>query len=64
METLKIIVFYLLLIDSLAVNFMAWFCQKWYEKKFPSFSRYLPLNRLWTGIYLGLVLWIGFITFC
>lgn len=63
METFKIVIFYLLLIDSLAVNFIAWFAQKWYGQTFPVFSKYLPVTKLWAALYLILALWIGVITF-
>ncbi len=64
METFKIIIFYLFLIDAIAVNLIAWFAQKWYRETFPVFSKYLPITKLWAALYFILVLWIGFLTLC
>lgn len=58
--TLEIIVFYILLIDSIGANLFSWLGgQKWYSKNFRIFSRYFPLTRGWTTYYFILVLWIG-----
>jgi len=62
-ETFAIVVFYLLLLDSVIVNILAWGYQGWYIKHFRTFSRWFPVARGWAGLYLALTLWIGFLTF-
>lgn len=55
-----IIVFYLLLIDSISVNVVSWFgFRKWYQGNFSIIARHFPLTRGWTTYYLVLVLLIG-----
>ncbi len=62
--SLEIIVFYLLLIDSIGANLLSWGGQrKWYQKNFRIFSRYFPATRGWTTYYLILVLFIGTLIF-
>ena len=60
--TLELVVFYLLLIDSVAANLMVW-CggEKWYAHKFRVVSRYFPATKGWVTYYLILVLWIGYL---
>lgn len=56
------IIFYLLLIDSIGVNIVAWTSgRKWYQRNFSIFSRYFPATRGWTTYYLLLVIFIGYI---
>ena len=59
------VIFYLLLIDSVGCNFIAWSdeADKWYHKYFPFMSRFFPATRGWTTYYLILVLFIGLILF-
>jgi len=58
------IVFYILLIDSLGANAMAWGTKgKWYRRNFRIFSRNFPLSKGWTSYYLLIVLWIGFMLY-
>ena len=62
--SLELVVFYILLIDSLAANAVAWFGgEKWYVKHFRIISRYFPAVRGWTTYYLILVLWYGFVLY-
>jgi hypothetical protein len=63
METFRIVVFYLLLVDSLIANIIAFGCRGWYITHFRTFSRYFPITKPWAALYLILVLWIGFLTF-
>lgn len=57
---IELIIFYVLLLDALAANLFAWFGDdKFYSKKFRLISRYFPLARGWTTLYLLLVLFIG-----
>ena len=56
---IEAIIFYLVLLDALIANFLAWFDGKWYAKNFRLFSRWFPLTKGWTGAYLVLVLWVG-----
>jgi len=63
METFQIVVFFLLLIDSVVVNILAWGSGEWYIKHFQTISRYFPITKVWAAWYLILVLWIGLLTF-
>jgi len=59
--TFEILVFIILLIDSLAANAVVWLGgQKWYAHTFKTFSRWFPLAKGWTTWYLILVLWMGY----
>ncbi len=58
--TIYIVIFYLLLIDSIGANLMVWGGgEKWYHRHFRIFSRYFPAARGWTTYYLVLVIFIG-----
>ncbi len=60
-SNIYIIIFYLLLIDSIGANLMAWSNKrKWYHKHFRIISRYFPIARGWSTYYLVLVIFIGF----
>lgn len=59
---MKIIIFYLLLIDSLVAVFLSFFGEKWYIKHFRILSRFVPLKKAWVIYYLILVFWIGYLT--
>ena len=56
------IIFYLLLIDSILANIIAWGNQEWYVRHFRVFSRYFPITKGWTSAYLILTLYIGYLT--
>jgi hypothetical protein len=56
------IIFYILLIDSVGSNLMAWLGDdKWYKRNFRIISRYFPITRGWTTYYLILVIFIGYL---
>ncbi|MCL5011835.1 MAG: hypothetical protein M1320_00210 [Patescibacteria group bacterium] len=60
MRYVEVIVFALLLIDSISCNAIAWTGEeRWYHKHFRVFSRYFPATKGWCTYYLILVLWIG-----
>ncbi len=63
MYTLEAVVFWVLLVDSLVANGIAWWGGVWYAKHLRSVSRVLPITKAWAGYYLALVLWIGYLTF-
>lgn len=63
MNTVQQVIFYILLVDSIVANIIAWWGRDWYVKHFKTFSRWLPLTRVWATWYLVLVLWIGYLTF-
>jgi len=58
---IEVIIFYLILLDSLFANVTVWLFPKWYNKTFKKsrFLRHLPLTKGWALVYLGLVLWVG-----
>ncbi len=57
------IIWYLVLLDSLVCNGIAWFDGKWYTKRFPGVSKLFPITKAFAVFYLVLVLWIGFALF-
>jgi hypothetical protein len=57
---IEAIIWYLVLLDSVIANLIAFCCKAWYRKKFKKFSKYFPLVKGWTLLYLILVLWVGF----
>ena len=60
--SLEVIIFWLILLDSLGANIIAWLGKvKWYHHNFRLISRYFPLAKGWTTYYLALVLWIGYL---
>jgi len=63
MNTLQIVIFWLLLVDSAIVNMIAWWGGAWYATHLRTFSRLFPVAKGWTGFYLILTLWIGYLTF-
>ena len=54
------IIWYILLIDSIGANIMAWFFSKWYKKKSKGVLKHFPATKGWCAWYLILVLWIGY----
>lgn len=58
---LETIIFYLLLIDSIGANAVAWLDGSWYSRHFRIFSRWFPAARGWTTYYLVLVLLLGWL---
>jgi len=52
-------IWYLILLDCLGANLIAWFFADWYRGKFGRLHRYFPLTKAWGFVYLGLVLWVG-----
>lgn len=61
-HTVLTIIFYLLLIDSVAATIAAWVKDgKFWKKKFRLFSRYFPITKGWTALYLVLTLFIGYL---
>lgn len=56
---IEIIIFWILLIDSLSCNVIVWFGEKWYVKHFRTVSRLFPAGKGWAIYYFILVLWIG-----
>ncbi len=66
MVQVEAIIWYLFVIDSLGANIAVWLFPKsvtWYKKKLPRVSKHLPLTKGWAFIYLGLVLWVGYMLF-
>jgi hypothetical protein len=57
---LESIIFYLLLIDALGANLLAWSGGRvWWQQHMGFFARYLPLTQGWALYYLFLVLLFG-----
>jgi|AP45_3_1055517.scaffolds.fasta_scaffold04671_7 hypothetical protein len=65
--TLETVIFFLLLIDSIGANWLAWFggdkSKRWYISHLRTLSRLFPVTKGWITYYLLLVLWIGYLTF-
>ena len=56
---LEATVWYLILLDCIGANIVAWFFTNWYLEKFETLNRYFPLTKSWCLIYLVFVLWAG-----
>ena len=62
LTTIWLILFYVLLIDSIGANIVSWFgFRKWYRANFRLASRYFPATKGWTGFYLAFVLFVGYL---
>ena len=57
------IIFFLLLIDAISANLVAYFGSEWYLRHVQTMSKWFPPAKGWTLYYLALVLWIGFLLF-
>ena len=57
--SIEVIIWYLILLDSLVCNVIAWFDGKRYTKNFPGMSKLFPVTKAFAVYYLILVLWIG-----
>lgn len=62
MENIKIIIFYILLLDAVIMNVLIWFNKEWYLNNLGIFGNIFPPGKGWAIYYLILVLWIGFLT--
>jgi hypothetical protein len=56
---IEIIIYYLILIDSIGCNLIVWLGEKWYTKHFRWLSRFFPPAKGWALYYLILIIWIG-----
>jgi len=57
------IVFWLLLVDSIIANAIAWSNKRDYFNKYRFFKRYVPITKGWTVWYLLLTLFIGYLIY-
>ena len=53
------LVWYLLLVDALFYNVMAWMKGKGHQRKTHWVSVYFPLDQFFGFVYLILILWVG-----
>tara|TARA_Y100000034_G_C6580626_1_gene251900 strand:- start:163 stop:375 length:213 start_codon:yes stop_codon:yes gene_type:complete len=62
MVSFEAILYYLFLIDSLFANIFSWFYSDVGKKnkQLKKFYRYFPLTKGWSGLYLLIMLWVGF----
>jgi len=51
-HSIEIIIFYLLFVDAIIANLMAWIGPHWYANRFRSLSRIFPMSKGWTTLYL------------
>jgi len=56
----KIVLFTLLLIDSMGAILVAWFGQKWWTDLFAPVAKYFPAAKGWSILYFTLVLMLGY----
>ena len=64
MQTVEIVVFFVLLIDSLSCAALTWLGgARWYTKTFRTFSRLFPATKGWATYYLILVMWLGVVMY-
>jgi hypothetical protein len=59
MVTFEAFLWYLVFLDAIFANLVAWCCAKWYKKKFKKLWNQLPITKGWTAIYLILIIWLG-----
>lgn len=60
---IEVILFWLVVLDSVICNVMVWFGASWYLHHFRVISRTFPPSRGWATVYLLLVVWIGSLLF-
>lgn len=61
MVAFEAILFYLVLIDSIGANIVAWFFASWYKKNMnKGIVKHFPATKGWCLTYLVLVLWVGY----
>lgn len=62
--TFEIILYFLVLADSIFANVAAWgtFGDE-LTKRYSIFGKYFPIRRGWTTYYLVLVIWLGWALF-
>ncbi|MAG01756.1 hypothetical protein CMI42_00295 [Candidatus Pacearchaeota archaeon] len=60
MVSIEGVIFYLVLLDSLFANIATYCCAKWYKKNFKGLSKWFPMVKGWSLLYLVLVLWVGY----
>ena len=56
---IEVTIWYLILLDCIGANVVAWFFADWYRNKFETLHKYFPLTKSWAFVYLALVLWAG-----
>lgn len=57
-------IFYILLIDALGANILAWSDKKqWWHKHMRLMSRYFPLTRGWTSYYMVIIVVMGWMLY-
>jgi hypothetical protein len=56
---IEAIIYYLFLIDAIGANIMSYCAPNWYKKKFKKLSKIVPMSKLWTTLYLALLIWVG-----
>ncbi|MBU0958545.1 MAG: hypothetical protein KKB31_01240 [Nanoarchaeota archaeon] len=56
---IEAIIYFLILVDAIGANAMAWCCSKWFKKNYKGFWKHFPTTKGWAGLYLVLVLWLG-----
>lgn len=54
------IVWYLIFIDCIIYNIMAWTKKKWHFRDHHWLSNFFPLHRFWGLFYFILVIWLGY----
>jgi hypothetical protein len=57
----ELIVFFILLIDSLGAVLLAWFGPGLWSKYFSVLAKFFPMAKGWALLYLVLVLFIGYL---
>ncbi len=58
--TLETILYYLVLVDAIVANLIAWSGYGTIlNKRYTIFGSFLPITKGWTAYYLVLVIWLG-----
>jgi hypothetical protein len=59
MVGIEAIIYYIVFIDSVVANLLAWFFPGWYKKNYKGFYKHFPVTKGWCAWYFVLVLWVG-----
>ena len=60
---IEAVIWCLILLDAVGAVVVSLFFAELYRKKFKSLHKYFPLTTAWCLVYLGLVLWAGWLLY-
>ena len=60
---IEAVIWYLILLDAVGAVVVSLFFAELCRKKFKPLHKYFPLTTAWSLVYLGLVLWAGWLLY-